>query len=348
MGLNLKTFSVILNSMASWAISHSSKLTNFFPGSVIRTLYESIAIEIEALYFQMNKGFQYAVQNSIYTSFGFFQTPAVPSSGDLTLVFSEALPVDITIMSGYQFCTSPSYGDTLTFSATQDTTFSQGSINGVITVKCTTPGISSNVPANTITIAVIPVSIIQSIYNIDAFNNGEDEETKDHLKSRFTTFIKTLAKGTPSAISYGALSVSGIVGVYINDGVGIVQVYAHDNAGNLSDSLSTAVSDNLLNYRSAGVEVEILPVTKVPVDIVITVMLITGYDSTTYSNLILAEVTSYLNNFTVSNSLILSDLIRFIMDIDRSAIYNATPSISSDVVVTMGELIRAGSIQVII
>ena len=43
MALKMKTFKDILNDMVVWVTSNSPKLTNFYVGSVIRTLLEGIS-----------------------------------------------------------------------------------------------------------------------------------------------------------------------------------------------------------------------------------------------------------------------------------------------------------------
>ena len=169
MGLRIKTFNEILNSSANWVVSHSSKLSNFTVGSVIRTLLESVAIEIEALYFQMHKGFKYAIENSIFHSFDFYKLPAEPSTGQVTLIFREALTDRLLIPIGYRFSTISvdNEGTVLYFKTIENTTCEAGSTRAIVNVECETAGTIGNIPAWSIRSALSPMGIFEDIYNLN-------------------------------------------------------------------------------------------------------------------------------------------------------------------------------------
>lgn len=348
MNLKMKTFGDILSNMANWIKSNSNKLTNFFVGSVIRTLLEAVAVEMESMYFQMYKGFKYAIENAIFHSFNFYRNPATASTGYLTVVFKGELPQDFTFSAGFKFSTVPLLGDIVYFAVTEDIVVPKGATDALIPVQCTETGVVGNVPPNSIQIPVTPVGIIQSVYNETAFGGGTEQESTADRKRRFTTYIQTLSRGTINAIRYGCISVPGVSGAYVEDGVGLVKVYVHNSAGDLPDSLKAAVVLNLVEYCSAGVQVEVLPVIKIPVDAVITILLQEGFDPDVYEALVETSVTSFLNYFPVSKSLATSELIKTIMTIDENAILNCSTSLTSDVIVDKSGLIRAGVVQVIV
>ena len=346
--LKMKTFSEVLNSMALWIKTNSSKLTNFFVGSVIRCLLEAVASELEALYFQMYKGFKYAIENAIFHSFDFYKVSAAHSTGEVTVVFKDAIPQAYTFEAGFRFCTIPIYGDIVYFSVAKTVVAAKGATAVLLNVTCDSSGEIGNVPAKSIQIVVTPVGIIQSVYNEKAFTDGAEEESSADRKKRFTTYIQTLSRGTTDALRYGCISVAGVAGAYVEDGVGIVKVYVHDNSGNLPDALKALVVQNLKSYKAAGIEVQVLPVTKVPVDITVTVMLADGFSSTAYKATIQASIVTFLNFFPVSKSLTRSELIKYIMTIDENAITNASINLTKDVTVSGSGLIRAGVITVVI
>lgn len=346
MALRMKTFSKILNDMILWITSTNSKLSNFFVGSVIRSLLEAVSMELESMYFQMHKGFKWAIENSIFHSFGFYQTPATAAVGQVTLTFKTALPHDVTFLKGFKFSTLPLFNTIVYFTVVQDTVAVRGTTSAILNVQCTQTGTIGNVPANSIRIAVTPVDIVQNITNTYPIGGGAEKEASSDRKKRFTTYIQTLARGTSEAVRYGCISVPGVAGAYVSDGVGSITAYVHDSAGNLPDALRAAVVKNLVSYRSGGVEVIVLPVVKRPTDISIVITLAPGFEGSKYNPLVQSAVTVFLNNFAVSKGLMLSSLIKFIMGLDDNAIINVKLSLQSDVTVANHELIRAGNITV--
>jgi len=346
MALQVKTFRQILKSMSTWAQLNNPKLTNFRVGSAIRTLFEAVAIEIEALYFKMRRAFEDAVENSIANSFNFYPQMAVPAAGELTIEFKSYLPQRVIIPKGFRFSTVPTGGKVVYYETVEEILFEEGTLSAVVPVQCTEAGTIGNVPANSIKLAVTPLPFIANIYNATAFANGMEEESKEEYKKRFNQFIETLARGTLSAIQYGCLKVPGVAGAYVSDQIGEVKAYVHDALGNLPPELKEAVLTELVNYRPAGTGVVVYPVNKVPVNVNITITLNAGFDPDKYRIIVQDSVTTFLNNFVVSKGLTRAELITHIMNIDRNALVNAVISLTQDIPVVDFELIRAGTINV--
>lgn len=346
MGLKLKTFSETLNDMIGWMVTRGSKISNFNVGSVIRTILEAISLEIEALYYQMSKGFKYALQHSVFYSFGFSKKGAVASSGMVTIRFKSEIPYNMIIPKGYKFSTVPVRGKVIHFESVQDVSCVSGDSVANVPVQCMTPGIIGNVPAGAIQICVTPLPFTQGVANHLDFNNGAEEEDVAEVKKRFTEYIQTLSKGTVAAVRYGCLTVQGVTGVYVSERIGVLDIYIHDINGDLPPALEKEVRDTLIDYRAGGIEVKILPVTKRLVNLNVEIILSPGFDGSKYQKMVLDSITDYLNAYTVATSLRRADLIRYIMNIDTVAIQNASISLSEDIMVENYEKIRAGNIVV--
>ncbi len=346
MGLKLKTFTETLNDMISWMVTRGSKISNFTVGSVIRTILEAISLEIEALYYQMDKGFKYALQHSVFYSFGFNRKGAIASNGTVTVRFKSEIPYNMIIPKGYKFSTVPVRGKVIHFESTVDVAVVSGDRVATVPVKCTVPGRIGNVPSGAIQICVNPLPFTQSVANSMDFINGAEEEDIADVKKRFTEYIQTLSKGTIKAVQYGCLTVQGVTGVYVDERIGVLDVYLHDINGELPPALELAVRETLIEYRAGGVEVRLLPVTHKSVDMHIEVILTSGFDTTKYRKLVQDSVTGYLNSYTVATSLRRADIIRYIMNIDTVAIQNASISLTEDIIVQNNEKIRAGNITV--
>lgn len=343
--LQIKTFQEVLNSMVNW-VKNRSKLTNFYVGSVIRSLLEAVSIEIESIYFQMKMGFSYAIENSIFHSFDFYRKPAVRASGEVIFVFKSELPQRVVIPKGYIVSTVPIGGEIINFEVTEDTIAFAGYTSVSVNVQCLDPGTIGNVPQYSIKIALTPLSFVETLYNPNGFFNGAEEETRQERKRRFSNYIDTLAKATVDAVRYGVLSVDGVAGVYVEDNIGLVRVYVHDAQGNLPDELKAKVQENLINYRAAGVEVAVLPVVKRQVDLKIVVTLTEDADASSYQELIQNSVITFLNYFPVSKNLVKADLIRHVMNIDDLSIVNTIVNMGDVIEVAKNEIIRPGTIEV--
>jgi len=100
MSFQTKKFSSIVASMISWCSSATDKVTDFNVGSVIRTLIESVALELEELYYQLLKAVEEAIEEAIYRAFNFPRNPAEKSTGNVRFTRQTGSEVEVTISSG--------------------------------------------------------------------------------------------------------------------------------------------------------------------------------------------------------------------------------------------------------
>jgi len=342
----MRGFRTILGEMATWIMTNSKSVTNFYPGSVIRSILEAISIQIEALYFQARKGFLSAIEESIFNSFDFQRSPATKATGEVVVTFRMPLDQRVLFEQGFEFNTVPVNGETLFFRAVQDTYVDRGSTQVTIKVESVSSGIVGNVPAYAIRRAVLTRGYILDIFNPAKLFNGLPEETTDQRKKRFTDFVNSLGRATVESIKYGVLQIPEIKGVYVREDTGILTVYAHDVNGELPDELKARVEGALYQYKSGGIKALVSPVKEKVVDLDMTVTVEGTYNKELYRQIVQSSVESYLAYYTVSKNLVRADLIRFVMNIDDSAILNVSISLSNDVTVGANELIRPGTVVV--
>jgi uncharacterized phage protein gp47/JayE len=81
MAFQVKKFDSIIASMINWISSTTSKITDFTIGSVVRTLLEAVAMELEELYYQLQIAAEEAIEESIYRTFNFPRNPPLKSTG---------------------------------------------------------------------------------------------------------------------------------------------------------------------------------------------------------------------------------------------------------------------------
>ena len=345
-GLKIRNFEEVFNNLVEWTVAKTERITDFNVGSATRTLYEAIAIQFEEFYFLIKQAVIYAIENAIYDSFGFPRRTAQKSTGFVTVEFVGPITRPIIFRKGTVFSTSGVYGY-IYFEATEEVIAEKGSISVMVPVECKSEGKVGNVPSGTITQLVTTNPDIRRVYNPASFNNGSTGETSTERKMRFQNYIKTLAKGTRDAIIYGTLEVDGVAGAWVDDNyIGYVRLYAHNSSGDLPDKLKQEIITNLENYRSAGIEVEVLPIVKRPFDVTVRIMLDNKYDTDVYQELIHGLIERTLNEYVVSQSFYTADLIHAIKTVYSDMVVNILVLSGSDTYIAENELIRPGVVTV--
>jgi len=290
MSFQLKNFASIVASMINVSRASQTKITDFSVGAVARTLMESPAIEIEELYLQMFLGLQDAIPVAIYQSFGFGIVDALPAGGILVVTF-PALIESLTIPKGATFDVP---GKSLSFRSIAAVTRPVGATQASIAVACTTARTIGNIQANELT-AGDGLSLFPFGYACtnQPFTTGVDAESEIERKTRFASFISSVARGTVDSIRYSAESATvrdsnGVVQEYvtrigIDEHAGRVNVYVSSSIGTPSKALLTKVQSTIdgyvdpttgqkvSGYRPAGVSVTALPMLERVVSIGLTV-----------------------------------------------------------------------------
>ena len=208
-------------------------------------------------------------------------TPSV-----VTLQFSRssgALPAE-TFPVGRKFRTT----NGIEFSTSLAVSLSAGSYGPVsVTATCVDTGQAGNVAANTVTQFVEPPTdpAIQ-VTNPEPAAGGDDPETDARLRQRARNFYLAVRRGTIAAIEFGALTVAGVRLATATeetdpngDETGVVTLAIADAQGQGNAALAAAVRGALIEYRAAGIVVDVIAA--VPSFQAITLLLRfqTGFDS---------------------------------------------------------------------
>lgn len=319
----IKTMKQILSSLVHRTVTEDDKITDFTPGSAIRTLYNSIALQLEEFYYAMNENIKYMIENSLYLAFGFKLLPATHAQGHLEIEFLDPLLSDFYLPKNTEFISHKNMYKGITYTTQEDRIIPKGTVKYIVPVISKVAGSRQNVPSNSITIKVVNDPRIKSITNPKALSGGSDGETYDQRVSRFKRFIATLTRATKGALEYAAYSVSGITGVYIEDTrAGLVKLYCHDNSGELNEDLKAKVKKEIEAVRAAGVEVLIVPVDKRAIKFKIKISVFKGKDINVYKNLVKLYVNNWIRNLPVGYTLTLAELYQVIMNSYDDSIEN--------------------------
>lgn len=332
-----KSADEIASSIKDEILTNTDKINDFTEGSALGTLVDAFSTELE-MYYQLGvDNIESSIDESIYKSFKFQRVLERKAYGTVLVNFSNTLASPVTIARGTKFnSTIPSY--TQEYVTLQDYIVPAGTLAYPVTAYCTQGGTFGNIPAGVIN-NVTNLASVYTVTNPMSISTGTDEEPLDITRQRFRRFIQALQRGTVQAVKYGAESLVGPSGgVNIDEEIGYVKVFCHDANGDLPTDLQQKLQSNMINWRPAGIPVEIFPTHKSVVDINIAIDVPNvNLQTTALQQAVIQSVTNYIDNKNAGQNLVHSEIIRNILNTDELGIKNAR----ADIMVTPDNGLRS-------
>jgi len=240
---------------------------------------------------------------------------ATPALGTVQLTrVAGALPL-VSLPIGTQLTT----GSGVQFETTVVATVLAGSTGPVsVPIRARQAGLAGNVAPAAINAFVNPPSDPQLLAsNPEPTAGGDEVETDARLRARARDFFRQARRGTIAAIEFGALTVPGVrqaTAVEEVDSLGIptgrVSLYVADALGQANAALVLAVQSALLEYRAAGVYVDVSSSIPLFVSIQYLLRFAAGVDTTAAFARVQAATVSAVNalppNATLPVSLLFS------------------------------------------
>lgn len=319
MAFQIKSFVSITASMINRARLVCTKITDYSVGSIVRTIFEAVAQEIDQLYQQLVLSLMDAIKTATYTSFNFPALAAVAASGTLTVTITPQTS-DVVIPVGATFTPA---GSTVSYAVLSAATITAGLTTAIVQVACTQTGTTGNLASGTTFTMAAPVAGFVSAVNTAQFSNGAAAETAEARLARFNAFILSLARSTVYGIEYGlsavtltddngnvteAVKFKVVYEPYLTDTTktpGQIYAYVHNGVGSTSTALvgaaQTTVDGSYADdgtpvpgYKAAGVicTVEACPEQQVAVAGVITAA--DGYEASDLVPEVTSAHTAYL------------------------------------------------------
>ena len=234
MALLTKDYETIINEMIIYLqTSLAGIITDFNPGSVIRTFAESVAYQIGTnsnitvnLYGQLENVYNAAFISTstdgdldkLVELVGVTRIPAVSATGVVRFYSVPAPVTDITISSGTQVSTQPdASGNRIVFLVDADTVLLAGNTQVDANVTAQVAGAGSNVGASVVTYLATPVFGITSITNPSGIGGGVDEESDVNLRIRAKSAVEVSGNATVNSLRLAVLGVAGVGSVTVND-----------------------------------------------------------------------------------------------------------------------------------
>lgn len=350
MAFQIKDFKSILASMVNWCRGSRTKLTDFSVGSVNRTILEAPAAELDELYQNMFIGLKESIPVSIYQAFSFDLLPTTYASGLLTFEALVAPAADILIPLGTSVKSS---SKNIFYETSADAYLLTGETSVTVLATAKTPGLDGNASAASITELQVAISGIDSVTNTVAFNNGSDQETELERKSRFQSYISTIARGIIESIKYGAetsyltdsngfITEKVVMAVteepYKTDPSGpiaLVNLYIHNGIGSTSSNLVTQTQKIIDGYimtdgtpvvgwKAAGVPVHVYAAADIIQDVTAELVILSGYSPASVITEVESMVSGYLAGLKIGEQVIRNEIIDIIMSVD--GVYDLTLS----------------------
>lgn len=301
--MNIKSRVDILADMIRWARNNNSSLTDFNPGSVIRSIYNAIAAQIAQLYYAAHKSYRssrilYAMGSdldSLVPERSITRNNAVKSS--VTLVFSGGS--GISIPSGTKAATE----DGVTFETIETKSIgSDGGNTSNIAAEAVLAGKGGNVRAETITVLIDTIDGVTYVTNPARATGGQDYETDELLRNRAINRIAAMSLGISDSYKAWAQEADSSVlnakpqwGHPSYSDKTIVIHLVKDNGGVYTESELTAIQ-NYTQYRAPlGTTAKCLNLTWTTIDITAQIRMKQGYSMPTVKNYIEDNVSIYLD-----------------------------------------------------
>ena len=347
----IKDFTSIAAGLINVVRATTNKVTDFNRGSVIRTMLEATAAEIEELYLQMYLGIKEAIPVSVFTTFGFNRQAAESAGGTIRFSTGGSLASSVIPIPLGTVVRVP--GTSLTYATTAASSIAIGNSYVDVLVAAQASGLAGNVGADLITELVTPVAGVASVTNPSPFVNGRDVETDDERRVRFQGYISSLARGTKAAITYGAKTVTltdgfGTVTEYVAHAnviepwvadsaqpISLVRVYIHNGSSATSGTLVTRCQQVIDGYydggtavpgwKAAGVQCIVSAASDQAVNVTGTVTIAGGYSSVDVLAACTNAVKDYLQGMAVGEDVRLSELVAIIRR-DVEGAFNVTLS----------------------
>ncbi len=370
MAPQIKTYSELVSSLLT-AIGERTGLTNFNVGSVVRTLAEVFSEVVGELYAfgaeMLKQGFL-DTATGIWLDrkareYGLERKPAIKTVGYVIYSRPIAKNTNISIPTG-SIVTTPKdqSGKEYRFFTTEDAVLQAGELSVSVPVIAENAGSAYNVGPTSISRMKTYINGIGSVSNETDWMTivGVDEEKDSALRQRcFLAWEELSQGGTAAAYVSWALSVPGVKSAFVDDtlprGEGTVDIYIMGEAGPPDAALIVAVQEVVDANRPITADALVLSPVIVPIDILLSVVPRSGYDTTTLEQEIRRRLSVYFGDIDdpdsgitplgVGKDVVVAQIIGLVMTI--LGVYSVSIiQPTSDIVISPNEFPELGTVSI--
>ena len=234
------------------------RVNDLYPGSVVRTLMEAVALETAGLYAQMETvyraGFLETASGGaldhVVGLLGIRRVRAGRNSGELRFTRARNTAGEITIPAGTRVATADG---AIEYETTADLTLVDGQPAAKVAARDLVAD-NDGLPPDSLVLMVRPIAGIESVTNPGATARLDRDENDDELRSRARRFLAGSARGTRSALE-SAIAAEGLRAEIEEPSPGLVRVTLQGVPGPDQFARIRKAVDQV---RPAGVKVDIL------------------------------------------------------------------------------------------
>lgn len=352
MAFGIKDFDTIVSDMVAYISLQSAKITDFSPGSIMRSLIEGVSIALEDFYFATYVGFKNYLQNIQKYVFDFPRKEG--SKATVNVVFSRTdTSSSATIPAGTEVQTATG----LKFYTTAVATINAGvADSSPVEVEAQEIGFDYNVSAGAIVTISQAVAYVDTVTNSASAVGGVDAESDIAYKARFQLYVEGLGRCNVAGLRTGALSVEGVSSAHVEEHFPPISdvnvtVYIDDGSASGASSALVATVQDIIDgdgtednpgYRSAGVNVQVVAPTVVLQNVTAVVEVLTDIDPVNVNTQIREAITFYMASLGVGQEIVREEIDYNIMNIH--GVYNVEVTVpSADVAIGANQVGRIGT-----
>lgn len=231
-------------------------VNDLYPGSVVRTLLEAVALETAGMYAQMqavyDAGFVDTASGSaldhVVSLLGLTRLVAGNNSTELRFTRAKNTRGEITLPAGTRAATADG---AIEYETLADVTLADGQASAKVPARDLVAS-NDGLPADALTLLTRPVAGIESVTNPGASSRLDRDESDDELRTRARRFLVGAERGTASAIE-GAVAAEGLRCELLETPPGVVQIKLQ--TGVLDPTRRARLEAAVRRVRPAGVSV---------------------------------------------------------------------------------------------
>lgn len=362
MPLIMREFETMVDETLQRIVNANIGITNTIPGSVIRTIIESLLAEVDIQNYTIDQ--IYKAMNidtatgkdldAIVAILGVIRKPATYAEGTVVFGRSDVYVSDIAIQYAQMVSTKQNNntnGSILEFIVTDDDArLPAGELQTTVNIRAIEPG-SIYLPVNTITVMNTPIIGIEYVTNDIEFYGGTDQETDDELRYRAKQALAGLGKGTSTALRSALIDLTGVIDAIVldmNRGVGTADIIMITSEIPPTTALQNEINDVIDITKAAGIDIDVIYPTIVAQNVIVTITNTTGASLTQDAiNNAGKAIIEYCGSLSVGDTLIISQLERAIGNaINNPDIDTIVTTPNTNITPANTEVIRHGTITI--
>lgn len=315
-----------LSSMIAYTQSTTPSITDYQPGSIIRSLFEALALQLELVGNATADTIRAAIPEAAYQLWAFDRRAAVAANGTIRFAATATIAMPIAIPAGTLMRVA---GTDRSYRTLTAATFAAGAAGTTLDVAivATAAGAAGNVAASTIRELISPITGL-AIHNPTALTNGRDVESDAERLVRFNSFIRSAHRGTAESIAYAAeqvtradsngLIIEAITHARVTDlSRGYAQCLVHTGSSSApSGTIMGLVETAVAEVKSAGVSVDVVAATRSLLSVSVSVSLAPTHSLSAVTTPIRDAISAVIATLGIGDTLIREQMAAAILAVN--------------------------------